>query len=137
MALKFAKYGETTPILFDAAVTKPSEYGVFSGSAPVAPVVGDFDVILQDFASSYQIVTGGNFPVPLVGSVHPGGVALEVRAHRSAGNEAWTDLAIASDGKTINTTLAVTANTGWAIEIRVKATQVTIYTSTSFTVVAA
>lgn len=135
----FAKVGETTPIHFDAAVVKAGAYGSFNGTdAPTATAFGAMAVVLQDNAASYQIVSPATtYAVPVIGSVFPAGTTLEVRAHRSAGTESWTTLTVGEDGHTINTTIAVAANTGWAIQIRSKVTQTVLATSTSFDVLAA
>ena len=135
----FSKVGEKTPIHFDSKVVKAGEYGSFNGTdAPTGPVFGEMKALLQDNAASYQIVgTDTTFAVPVIGSVFPPGTTLEARAHRSGGTESWAALTVSEDGRTLNTTIAVAANTGWAIEIRSKVTQIKLATSTTFDVLAA
>ena len=135
----FAKVGEKTPVHFDSAVVKAGSYGSFNGTdAPTAPVFGEMKALLQDNAAEYQIVgTDTTFAVPVIGSVFPAGTTLEARAHRSGGTESWAALTVSEDGRTINTTINVAANTGWAIQIRSKVTQTVLATSTTFDVLAA
>lgn len=135
----FSKVGEKTPIHFDSKVVHAGEYGSFNGTdAPTATAFGAMSAILQDNATSYQIVSPATtYAVPIIGSVYPQGTTLEVRAHRSNGTESWTTLTVGEDGRTINTTIAVAANTGWAIQVRSKITQTVLATSTSFDVLAA
>lgn len=133
----YAKFGETTPIHLDLSVCDPNVYGVFANdTAPTAPTYGATTMIMTPLAASYQIAQGETtYPVPIVGRVYPTAPPLEVRAHRSGGTETWSDMAVGEKG-VINTTFAVAANTGWAIEIRVKTTQLAVLTSSSFTVLA-
>lgn len=135
----FSKVGEKTPIHFDSKVVKAGEYGAFNGTdAPTATAFGAMAVVLQDNAASYQLVGEATaFAVPVVGSVFPAGTTLEARAHRSGGTESWAALTVSEDGRTLNTTIAVAANTGWAIQIRSKVTQTVLATSTTFDVLAA
>lgn len=135
----FAKVGEKTPVHFDPAVVKAGTYGSFNGTdAPTATAFGAMSVILQDNAAEYQLEgVATTYAVPVIGSVFPAGTTLEARAHRAAGNEAWAALTVSEDGRTINTTIAVAANTGWAIQIRSKVSQIVLATSTTFDVLAA
>ena len=135
----FAKAGETTPVHYDSAVVKAGSYGAFNGTdAPTAPVFGEMKALLQDNAAEYQIAAGGTtYLVPVIGSVFPAGTTLEARAHRSGGTETWAALTVSEDGRTLNTRIAVAANTGWSIQIRSKVTQAVLVTSTPFDVLAA
>ena len=135
----FAKVGEKTPIHFDSKVVKAGEYGSFNGTdAPTATAFGAMSVILQDNAAEYQLEGEATaYAVPVIGSVFPAGTTLEARAHRSGGTETWAALTVAEDGRTINTTINVAANTGWAIQIRSKVSQAVLATSTTFDVLAA
>lgn len=128
----YSKFGETAKINYDPAVVKADAYGVNSGSAPTAPTFPTVSGLFTPLAASYEAVSG-SAAVPVIGSINIP-AQLEIRAHRSAGSETWVDLTMPSDGKTFNTTFTVASNTGWAIEIRVKATQAAVWTSTSFDV---
>ena len=132
----YSKFNEKNAVQFDANVTTADKYGAFNGTdAPTKPTFLTAAFVMQDLAASY-VATPTTKAIPIVGTAYPRGTPLEVRAHRGGGAESWTDLTSIGDGRTYNTTLAVGINTGWAIEIRVKTTQTTIFTSGSFAVTA-
>lgn len=104
-------------------------------SPPPAPVTGQLVCVFEDQAASYTYTSGNSYAVPVKGTISIPGIPLQYRAHRSGGTEAWTDLTVPPDGKTLNFTVAVGANTGWAIYFRVKESQVAVGNTTTFTVV--
>lgn len=104
-------------------------------SPPPTPSTGQVVVVLEDLAASYTFTSGSTYAVPVVGTMFPPGVPLQYRAHRTGGSESWTDLTVPGDGKTLDFTVSVSANTGWAIYFRVKESQVAVGNTTTFTVV--